>query len=127
MTAPGRASEDDGARCDGELVDAIVSGDLAALGALYHRHASLAYGLALRMTGDAVRAQAVVQSAFMSLWNDRAEPAGGTDPVRLRLVQLVARASLDNIRRRQLRSPSAIEPRAGLVMSQPFPGLPQGS
>ena len=128
MTAGGRAFEDDRARSDGELVEALVGGDLAALGALYRRHASLAYGLALRMTGDPSRAEDVVQSAFMSLWNDRAEPAGGTDQVRLRLVQLVAGAALDNIRReRKLRGPGAIKPRAGLVMRHSVPGLPQGS
>ena len=128
MTAPGRTSEGDGARNDGDVVDALAGGDLAALGALYRRHASLAYGLALRMTGDAARAEDVVQSAFTSLWNDRAESDGGIDAVRLRLVQLVARASLVDIRRHgPLPVPSAIDPRAGLAMRQPFPGLPQGS
>ena len=127
MSAPGRTSEGDVARSEGETVDALVGDDLVALGALYRRHGSLAYGLAVRMTGDATRAEVVVQSAFMALWNDRAQSDGGIDAVRLRLVQLVARASLVDIRRQgPLPIPGAIDPRAGFAMTKPFPGLPQG-
>lgn len=128
MTAAGVSSDDDRSRSDGELVAALVVGDLEAFGDLYGRHASLAYGLALRMTGDPGRAETAVQTAFMSLWNHPAVPDGGTDPVRLRLAQLVARAAMDDIRsQRPLRSPGSDEPRAGLVMRHPVPGLPHGS
>ncbi len=115
MTA-GVASEDDRTRSDGELVAALVGGDLAALSVLYGRHGALAYGLALRMTGDQSRAEEVVHAAFMCLWNDRAEPDGGTDPVRVRLVHLIAREAMDDIRRqRPPRSRCSVERHAVLV------------
>lgn len=114
MTA-GVASTDNRTQSDGELVAALVDGDLAALGALYGRHASLAYGLALRMTGDQRLAEEAVHAAFMGLWTDRRE-ADGTDPVRLRLVRLVARAALDDTRRqRPLQSPGSAELRSARV------------
>ena len=127
MTTRQEAPEEDGARRDDELVDAIVGGDLAALDAVYRRHASLAYGLALRMTGDATLAEDAVQSAFLSLWSDRPGPDGRSQPVRVRLVQLVARASLDSVRRRPLRSPGDVQPTAALVMEQPLAVLAQGN
>lgn len=129
MTAAGWASDDDPARSDGELVDALVGGDLAALATLYGRHASLAYSFALRLTGDPGRAEDVVQSAFMSLWTDRAESGRETDAVRPRLVRLVARAVMDAVRRQQpLRKAGSVKPRADRHMRhQPLPGLPQGS
>ncbi|GAC1662614.1 MAG: hypothetical protein NVS9B8_00150 [Candidatus Limnocylindrales bacterium] len=127
MTAAGPLSEDDGDARDGELFDAIVGGDLTALDALYRRHASLADGLALRLTGDVTLAQDVVQSAFLSIWSDRPGPDGGTEPVRVRLAQRVARASMDHVRRRPLPSRAGIQAGAALIMKQPLPVLPQGS
>ena len=128
MITAGSASADDPARSDRELVDARVGGDLAALGTLYGRHASLAYGFALRLTGDPGRAEDVVQSAFMSLWTDRAESGKEADAVRPRLVRLVARAAMDAVRRQHpLRGPGSVKPRADRrLRQQPLPGLPHG-
>lgn len=127
MTSAGGAADRD-ACGDSELVDALVGGDLAALGTLYDRHASLAYGLALRMTGNPDRAEDVVQAAFMSLWSDRAAEHGGTDPVRLRLARLVARAATSNLGGQRPRpSERAIEPPAALLATQPIAPLPQGN
>ena len=73
-------------------------------------------------------AGAAVLEDLIKKFTQSAVTDGGIDAVRLRLVQLVARASLVDIRRHgPLPVPSAIDPRAGLAMRQPFPGLPQGS
>ena len=96
-------------RPDVELLGSMAGGDLPAFESLYRRHGSLAYGLALRMTGDAGRAEDVVQSAFMTLWHARAESDAGGDAVPRRLLQLVARGSIASIRQ-QRRSPRGCKP-----------------
>ena len=50
------------------LVSRAAEGDLAAFEALYHRHVGRVYALCLRMTGDAVQAQELVQDAFVRAW-----------------------------------------------------------
>jgi DNA-directed RNA polymerase specialized sigma24 family protein len=50
------------------LVLALASGDLAALGSLYDRHAAVVYGLALAMTATATDAEAVTLAVFLTLW-----------------------------------------------------------
>lgn len=127
------AAADDRARSDDELVAAICGGDLSALGSLYDRHGSLAYSVALRMTGDPRWAEAAVESAFLSLWSDRARQDTETDPVRVRLIKGVARAALAIIRRqRPKRSPELVEPpqvpdaavNSPLVARPPEPEVP---
>ncbi len=47
---------------------------------MYRRHAGGAFGLALRITGDRVLAEEVVQEVFLRLWNEpeRFDPARGS-------------------------------------------------
>jgi RNA polymerase sigma-70 factor (ECF subfamily) len=58
----------------------IAAGDELALGALYDRHASTLYGLALALTGAASAAEEAVAQAFARFWNETARSAsGGTE------------------------------------------------
>jgi DNA-directed RNA polymerase specialized sigma24 family protein len=67
---------------------------VAALRTVYDRHAALAYGLALRLTGgEPERAETVVESAFLELWRAPTTNAG-TQSVRSRVIALVVGAAV---------------------------------
>lgn len=55
---------------DERLVERVGNGDAPALGALYDRHGTLAYSLALRICGERSRAEDVVRETFRALWRD---------------------------------------------------------
>ena len=67
--------------------------DAGALGALFDRHGSLAYGVAVRLTGDPSRAEDVVCDAFLRL--ARAGDVGHDgDRARRHVVAAVAASAL---------------------------------
>ena len=55
---------------DQALLARIVDGDEHALGALYDRCGGFVYTIALRITGDPLRAQEVTQDVFQIVWTD---------------------------------------------------------
>lgn len=69
-------------REDALLMAAIVGGSEDALRRLYERFSGLIYTLALRIVGDPLVAQEVVQDVFLRCWEraERFEPARGRVP-----------------------------------------------
>lgn len=61
-------------------MDAVRAGDRRGLGALYDRHASTVYGLALKVLGRQDDAEAVVSDVFYEVWlkPDRFDPQRGS-------------------------------------------------
>ncbi|MDQ6749061.1 MAG: sigma-70 family RNA polymerase sigma factor [Candidatus Dormibacteraeota bacterium] len=83
---------------DAEIVNPLRDGRPEAIEVIYDRYAGLAYGLALRITGDAGRAEDVVQEVLLSVWRkpDRYDPSRGS--FRTWLMTLVRNRSIDNLR-----------------------------
>jgi RNA polymerase sigma-70 factor, ECF subfamily len=65
---------------DYALMEAIVSGDTAALAALYDRHSGLVFTLCLRILNDRSEAEDLLTDVFWELWSraDRYDPARGS-------------------------------------------------
>lgn len=97
MTAAGAADP------EADLLARVAAGEERALAALYDRVAAAAYGLALRITGDAAAAEDVVQESLLRVWRraDRYEAARGA--ARPWLLRLVRNAAIDQVRARGAR------------------------
>jgi RNA polymerase sigma factor (sigma-70 family) len=108
----------EGDREDLELHRRLAAGDRTAFDELYERYAPIAYGLALRLTGQQALAQDVVHDAFLAIWRapEAFDPARGA--LRTFFLSLVHHRGVDAIRREQrLRARQAraanLEPVAG--------------
>lgn len=94
---------DAGKTGDAALATRVASGEPAALGEVYDRHARAVYSLAWRLLGERAEAEDVVQEVFTQAWRQ----AGSYDARRGSLVAwllMIARSrALDRLRARRAR------------------------
>ena len=104
---------------DDVVLARVASADLDALGLLYDRYASIAFGLAVRMTGDRSLAEDVVQEAFLGAWRHADRYAAQRGSVRTWLLAIVHHRAIDAVRRRrptaELPDPDGPQPTAFAV------------
>jgi len=86
---------------DRAVLDAIAGGDHGAIELLYEKYRTMAYGLALRITGDASLADDVVQEAFVGAWRNAGRYATERGSVKTWLLAIVHHRAIDAIRRRR--------------------------
>ncbi|MBI3750146.1 MAG: sigma-70 family RNA polymerase sigma factor [Chloroflexi bacterium] len=79
----------------------LERGELEALEGLYGRHGTMAYSIALRITGDAGTAEDVVQEAFLGVWRNAGRYEPGRGSVRTWLMAIVHHRAIDSLRRRR--------------------------
>jgi RNA polymerase sigma factor (sigma-70 family) len=84
---------------DLELHRRLSAGDREAFDELYRRYASAAYGLAFRVTGQAVLAQDVVHDAFLALWRAPEAFDERRGSFRTFFLSLVHHRAVDTVRR----------------------------
>jgi RNA polymerase sigma factor (sigma-70 family) len=86
---------------DMELHRRLAAREVAAFDELYKRYGSAAHGLALRVTGQDLLAQEVVQDAFLALWRapEAYDPSRG--PFRTFFLSLVHHRAVDTVRREE--------------------------
>ncbi|RKT53502.1 RNA polymerase sigma factor [Saccharothrix australiensis] len=98
---------------DQHLLDAAVRGNTAAFDELVRRHTGRMYRVALRVVGDPVEAEDVVQDAWISAWRALPRFRGDAAPSTW-LYRVVTNAALLHLRRRKPTVPleSAPEPRS---------------
>ena len=80
------------------LLGRVARGDERALAELYDRLAPLAYGLALRMTGEASLAQDAVQDAFVRAWTHARSFDRQRGNARGWLLRIVRNSTIDALR-----------------------------
>jgi RNA polymerase sigma-70 factor (ECF subfamily) len=88
---------------DADLADVarLARGEPDALEGLYGRYGTMAYSIALRITGDAGTAEDVVQEAFLGAWRNAARFAQDRGTVRTWLLAIVHLRAIDTLRRRR--------------------------
>ncbi|MBL0917939.1 MAG: sigma-70 family RNA polymerase sigma factor [Hydrogenophaga sp.] len=82
------------------LIDRVAQRDEAALKALYDLTARKLYGLALRVVGNAERAEDVLQESFLQIWRNAPDYRASLSPPMAWLALIVRSRSLDSLRRR---------------------------
>lgn len=104
---------------DNALITLVVSGDPAALAALYDRYGRVAYGLAYRVLSDGQAAEEAVQDAFLQVWRKAStfDPERGAG-FRAWLLTIVHNRSIDLVRRRSRQGSREVE----LEADAPFIG-----
>lgn len=88
---------------DAELVARIGAGDVGASAALYDRHASALFPLALRIVRDKAEAEDVLHDAFVALAERALQYDRSKGSVIAWLVTLVRNLAIDRTRRRDRR------------------------
>jgi len=94
---PALVVEDD----DRRILARIADGELNALEALYDRYRTVAYSIALRVTGDATLAEDVLQEAFLGAWRHAGRYAEVRGSVKTWLLAIVHHRAVDAVRRRR--------------------------
>jgi len=97
---------------DEALVALVARGDDGALGELYDRFGSVAYGLAVRIVRDAVLAEDVVQEAFLAVWRSAQRFVPERARARSWILTLVHRRAVDLVRREQSRRAEPLKEQA---------------
>lgn len=84
---------------DEDLMELARRGDARAFAVIYDRHATVAYSLAYRITGNGGAAEDVVQECFLGLWRAamRYDPSRGS--VRTWVLAMVRNRAIDSLRR----------------------------
>ncbi len=97
-TTPSTMARRQSEASDEELMGWIADGDEAALAALYSRYRPLAFALAVRVVGDAGRAEDVLQDAFLSVWRKAATYTPSRGSAKTWLSSIVRNRAIDVVR-----------------------------
>ncbi len=93
------ATRGSGAVDDAALVTRVLSGEDAALEALYRRYGRVAYSLARRILGDDQLAQDVVQEVFLTVWKDAHRFDAARGQVSTWLLTMTHHKAVDSVRK----------------------------
>src|SRR5208282_2923864 len=89
-----------GEQSDQDLIATIARGDQQAISVLYRRYGRLAYGIALRVLGDASAAEEVTQDVFQRVWEKAARYRAEKARVSTWLMRIARNRAIDVARQR---------------------------
>jgi RNA polymerase sigma-70 factor (ECF subfamily) len=95
---------------DEALVALVARSDDEAFAELYDRYDRLAYGLARRILRDAALAEDAVQDAFLTVWRSASRFSSERGPVRVWIMTLVHRRTVDLVRHNERRRTEPLPP-----------------
>ena len=95
--------KDPGDAADLEAVRRMADGDGQALAMLYDRHSRVTYSLALRILGEPLEAEEVVQDVFSQAWRQAARFDRSRGAVVAWLLMMTRSRAIDRLRSRQPR------------------------
>ena len=101
---------DPGDAADLESVRRMAEGDGQALAALYDRHARVTYSLALRVLGEPLEAEEVVQDVFAQAWKQAARYDRSRGAVVAWLLMMTRSRAIDRVRARRAMPASSGDP-----------------
>ena len=111
FAAVARALPDDAERAaDIARINAVAGGDPSSLAAIYDRHASAVYSLAMRIVGETAEAEDVVQDVFAQAWRQAAHYDARRGSVVAWLLIMTRTRAIDRLRMRQARPDRALTP-----------------
>ena len=93
--------KDPGDAADLEAVRRMAEGDGQGLATLYDRHARVTYSLALRILGEPLEAEEVVQDVFSQAWKQAARYDRSRGAVVAWLLMMTRSRSIDRVRARR--------------------------
>lgn len=99
LASPSKADEPDAA-ADRQILGRMAAGDESALAALYDRHATPVYSLALRIVRRPEDAEDVVQQVFTQAWRSSGRYDAARGVVAAWLLMMARTRALDFLRRR---------------------------
>jgi len=108
VLADGAVLADTAAQADTAAFTLIGNGDATGLGLLYDRYGGLAFALAVRVLGDRLAAEEVVQDVFVNAWRAAAQFDSERGSVRAWLLASVHHRCIDQLRRRAGRGDHAV-------------------
>ncbi len=91
------------------LTDAIARSDGAAFQNFYKDRAAAVYGLALRTTGDPIRAKEVLQHTFVEIWRDLNSGIAPDEAPDLRLSRVCRRHAAEIVARHGPAEPTGLQ------------------
>ncbi len=89
---------------------AVTGSDSTAFGTFYDQTSRLAYGLALRITGDAEQSSAACESAYLQLWEESEGLASATLEQEAKLLEQVRMHAIRSCRERMIEPVRSAEP-----------------
>jgi RNA polymerase sigma-70 factor (ECF subfamily) len=88
---------------DAELVQRMSDGDVSALEELYNRYARAVYSFAVRIVGDGLVAEEILQEAFTRAWQQAGRFESARGSFASWLLSITHNLAIDELRKRQRR------------------------